>query len=89
MSTFSTRPGQAPYDLDLEDSAHEWNVHQIRHRGPHPAEYHEWVLENLEAANDVADGDREVFLRLFDQWVTQKVLADPTIVRVAYWKCYR
>lgn len=77
------------YGLSVSDSARSWNVHQIPHRGPHPVECHQWVLENMELADEVADGDVAVFLALFDQWVVQVVRADPTIVRLAYWECYR
>lgn len=77
------------YGLSVSDSARSWNVHRMAHRGPHPAEYHQWVLDNMELADETANGDVTAFRALFDQWVTQTVLDDPTIVRVAYWKCYR
>jgi hypothetical protein len=47
------------------------------------------VLENMELADSIANGDVSTFLALFDEWVVQKVLADPTIVRAAYWECRR
>jgi hypothetical protein len=77
------------YGLSLEDAARSWNVIAVPHRGPHPAEYHRWVQANLELANDVADGDVVVFKALFKQWVVDRVQADPTITRLAYWKCRR
>ena len=59
------------------------------HRGPHPKEYHQWVLDNMEYIDEVAQGDATTFKALFKQWVTDVVENDPTIVRVAYWKCRR
>jgi len=75
------------YGLSITDSAREWNVHEIPHRGPHHPDYHQWVLDNMEAADEVADGDVAVFRDLFSRWVVQVVRSDPTIVRWAYWDC--
>lgn len=47
------------------------------------------VLQNMEAADSIAQGDVDTSTRLNTTWVIDKVVADPTIVRVAYWKCYR
>lgn len=77
-------------DLDLIDAAGVWNVVPIPHRGPHPVEYHDWVMENFRnAAESAGDGNTQGFLILFEAWVVDKIKADPTIVRTAYWKCYR
>ena len=76
--------------LDVADPARSWNVYQVPHVGPHPAEYHQWVYENMElAARAAGYGNTEEFKALFREWVVDRVRADPTIVRVAYWKCYR
>lgn len=75
------------YGLSITDSAREWNVHEIPHRGPHHPDYHRWVWRNMERADEIADGDTQVFLDLFDRWIVQVVRDDPTIVRWAYWDC--
>jgi len=76
--------------LSVEDSARAWNVFPIPHRGPHPVEYHQWVLENFElAAKTAGHGNSAEFASLFRKWVVDRVKADPTIVRDAYWKCRR
>ena len=78
------------FDLDVADPTRSWNVFHMPHRGPHPVEYHQWVYESMElAAKTAGYGNTEEFLGLFDRWVVQRVLDDPTIVRVAYWKCHR
>jgi hypothetical protein len=79
-------PILARYGLDLQSSI---NLVLIPHLGPHPREYHEWVYENLLEADQVADGDVPTFVGLFQQWIVNVIVDDPTIVRLAYWKCYR
>ncbi len=59
------------------------------HLGPHPAEYHQWVLDNMRVIDGIANGDVATFKALFRERVLEVVEADPTIVRVGYWKCYR
>jgi hypothetical protein len=76
------------YGLSVSDSARAWNVFLIPHLGPHPAGYHQWVLDNMNEASRVAGTDKDEFLRLFNEWVVDVVEADPTIVRKAYWECY-
>lgn len=76
--------------LSLNDAVHAWNVHRMPHRGPHPAEYHQWVYENLQKiAREIDIGDTEAFIEKFNRYIVEPTLSDPTIVRVAYWKCYR
>lgn len=77
------------YGLSTADTNRLWNVVRMPHRGPHPREYHDWVYANMERADSIAQGDVDTFLDLFARWVRDVVVQDPTIVRVAYWKCYR
>lgn len=44
---------------------------------------------NLQLADELADGDVDLFLACWQFLVVQPARADPTIVRKAYWKCYR
>jgi hypothetical protein len=45
------------YGLDLNG---EWNkMPGLRHRGPHPPEYHDWVRRNMERAHQWAQGDTD------------------------------
>lgn len=75
------------YGLTVEDAAQEWNVVFVQHRGPHPAEYHQWVLDNMRLAEKIAGDDKEKFVRLFKEYVVQPIIADPTISRFGYWHC--
>ncbi|WP_456819499.1 AHH domain-containing protein [Cellulomonas sp. URHB0016] len=80
-------------NLQVEGSANAsaaWNLFEVAHRGRHPAEYHQWVMDNVEnAAEQAGYGNTAEFLRLFNAWVVDVVKADPTILRLSYWKCHR
>lgn len=81
------------YGLSVVDSAHAWNVHSVPQSGGHPWNYHNWVYQNMELADEAAQAyptaqQQDAFLSRFNSWVTQVVLADPTILRAGYWKCY-
>lgn len=75
------------YGLSVTDTT--LNVIAVPHRGPHPKEYHQWVMDNVEIADQVANGDVATFRSLFKQWISDRIEADPTITRLAYWKCRR
>lgn len=75
------------YGLDVVDIDQVWNAISIPHRGPHPYLYHRWVLDNMRLADAIADGDRTQFIQLYKRWIVDVVVADPTITRLAYWKC--
>jgi hypothetical protein len=67
------------------------------HRGSHPWNYHDWVFQNMELADQAAraqfpaDADKaqrtSLFVELFEKWVTKVVEKDPTIVKAGCWKC--
>ncbi|MEP7763041.1 AHH domain-containing protein [Sanguibacter sp. 25GB23B1] len=77
-------------NLDVVDEAGVWNLVPMAHRGRHPKEYHDWVMTNFEnAAIQAGAGNTQAFIDLFTTWVVDTVKADPTIVRLSYWKCYR
>lgn len=62
----------------------------MAHRGRHPQERHDGVTVNFEnAAKQAGVGNTQAFVDLFTAWVVDTVKADPTIVRLSYWKCYR
>ncbi len=71
------------YGLDLDG---DWNKVRIPHRGRHPWEYLEFVLDNMKKADAAAGGNVAKFLDLFDQYVTQPVLAHPEMCRTSYWR---
>ncbi len=74
------------YGLDLDDA---WNKDLIPHRGRHPDAYHEWVLRKMRRIDEIAQGNREVFLELFEKEVKQVVREHPEMLRKWYWEGQR
>jgi deoxycytidine triphosphate deaminase len=72
------------YHLNIEAP---WNKIAIPHQGPHPPEYHIWVRDQVEAIDDVADGDAAIFLQMWEILLRDVIDADPTIVRYEFWRC--
>ena len=71
------------YGLDLGD---DWNKVSLPHLGRHPDAYHQWVLEQLELIDQIAKGDRELFLELFEKRVKLQVLEHPEMLLKAFWE---
>ena len=71
------------YGLDLDEA---WNKERLPHRGRHPDAYHEWVLERMYEIDEIAQGDREVFLELFEQEVKRVVRERPEMLRKWFWR---
>ena len=51
------------YELDLDDA---WNKDLLPHQGRHPNAYHEYVLDSMKQFDNIAQGDKDIFLKLFD-----------------------
>jgi hypothetical protein len=71
------------YGLDLDDA---WNKGPIPQRGRHPDAYHEWVLDRMRSIDRRAQGNREVFLELYEREVKQVVREHPEMLRRWYWE---
>ena len=50
------------YELDLDDA---WNKDLLPHQGRHPNAYHEYVLDSMKQFDNIAQGDKDIFLKLF------------------------
>ncbi len=74
-----TRP---KYKLDLDD---EWNKEYLPHRGRHPNEYHDFVLQGMRESDAVARGNQASFLEQFEARVKQPVRENPGMLRKAWW----
>ena len=70
------------YDLELDDN---WNKELLPHQGRHPNAYHEYVLERLRTFDKIAKGDKEKFLKLYEQ-LKQKVRDNPDMLYKEYWR---
>jgi hypothetical protein len=70
------------YGLDLDET---WNKQLMPHQGRHPNAYHEYVLENLKQFDEIAKGDKDKFLKLFDK-LKQEIINNPEMLYKDYWK---
>ena len=49
--------------MNLDDA---WNKDLLPHQGRHPNEYHEYILDSMKQFDDIAQGDKDIFQKLFD-----------------------
>ena len=70
------------YELDLNDA---WNKDLLPHQGRHPNAYHEYVLDSMKQFDNIAQGDKDIFLKLFDN-LKNNVKSKPDMLYKDYWK---
>ena len=70
------------YGLDLDG---DWNKELMPHQGRHPYAYHEYVLDNMQKFDRIANGDKRKFLKLYNQ-MKQKIINNPEMLYKDYWK---
>ena len=70
------------YGLDLDG---DWNKQSMPHQGIHPYAYHDYVLDNMQKFDRIANGDKTKFLKLYDQ-MKQKIINNPEMLYKDYWK---
>ena len=70
------------YELDLDDA---WNKDLLPHQGRHPNAYHEYVLDSRKQFDNIAQGDKDIFLKLFDN-LKNNVKSKPDMLYKDYWK---
>ncbi len=70
------------YGLDLDN---DWNKDYMPYQGRHPNEYHEYVLEKMKQFDNVAQGDKDVFLHLYENMKTQ-IKNSPDMLYKEYWR---
>jgi hypothetical protein len=71
-----------PLGLTLEG---DWNKAVLPHLGRHPNDYHIFVKKRMEKALDIADGDVNRFLEIFEETVRQPVMQNPMLLRKEGW----
>ena len=84
-STFTPRMSKIADDFGLSLDG-SWNKQSLPHRGRHPNDYHMFVLDGMENAKALSNGDPQQFLHFFDKFVKQPVIQNPTLLRKAGWK---
>ena len=70
------------YGLDLNE---KWNKDFLEHIGRHPNAYHDYVLDNMKNYDEIAQGDREIFLKLYDN-MKKVIKENPNMLQKEYWK---
>ena len=70
------------YGLELNGA---WNKEKMRHLGRHPNEYHKFILHHMNQIDEIANGNKEIFLEKFEQ-VKKEVLNKEEMLRKNYWK---
>jgi len=62
-----------------------WNKELMPHLGRHPNEYHDFVLGGMRQAQAEAGGSAQNFLELFNTYVKEPVLQNPSLLRKSGW----
>ncbi|WP_207202698.1 AHH domain-containing protein, partial [Campylobacter jejuni] len=70
------------YNLELDG---DWNKVKMPHRGRHPNEYHEYILEKMKKIDKIARGDKNKFLKEFEK-LKEEIKNNPAILRKEYYK---
>ena len=70
------------YNLELDDA---WNKELMPHQGRHLYAYHEYVLREMTKYDNIARGNKEKFLKLYEQ-LKNKVINNPDMLTKDYWK---
>ena len=71
------------YGLDIDGN---WNTAPLPHRGRHPNEYHEYVINGMQKAAEEAGDNAEIFLQKFNEYVIEPVKQHPELLRKESWR---
>ncbi|MBE5840494.1 MAG: hypothetical protein E7304_03705 [Butyrivibrio sp.] len=71
------------YGLELDG---DWNKELLPHQGRHPNAYHEFILDELRNIDLVANGDKGMFLELFESNIKKVIRENPDMLYSKYWK---
>ena len=71
------------YNLDLDG---DWNKELLPHMGKHPNYYHEWVIEQMRAIDNMLDMNQQKFIHQFEIKVKQPVRSNPEMLYKKYWE---
>lgn len=68
--------------MNLND---EWNKELLPHQGRHPNQYHEFILDEMTNIDNVANGDIDIFLELYESNVRSVVRDNSDMLYKNYW----
>lgn len=70
------------YDLKLDGA---WNKELMPHRGRHPNDYHDYMLNSIREIDNMASGNQSVFLSGFSD-LKKEIINNPGMIRKSFWK---
>ena len=70
------------YNLDLDG---DWNKELLPHQGRHPNAYHEFILSEMEEIDNIADGNVDIFIELYEERVKSVIRDNPDMLYKKYW----
>ncbi len=71
------------YGLDLDA---DWNKDLLPHQGRHPNAYHDFVLDEMRNIDNIANGDKDIFLDLYESEIKNVIQDNPDMLYSSYWK---
>lgn len=71
------------YDFNLDA---DWNKELLPHQGRHPNAYHDFVLDEMRNIDNVAQGNKDIFLDLYESEIKCIVRENPDMLYSNYWK---
>lgn len=57
----------------------------LPHQGRHPNEYHQYVLDSMKQFDEIAQGDKDVFIKLYES-LKKTISSNPEMLYKDYWK---
>lgn len=70
------------YNLNLDD---DWNKVELPHKGRHPNNYHDFILDSTKTLDKAANGATDMFLKGFNK-IKEQVKNTPEMLRKAFWE---
>ncbi|WP_415068429.1 AHH domain-containing protein [Lacrimispora sp.] len=71
------------YGLDLDDV---WNKELLPHQGRHPNAYHDFILDEMRNIDNVAQGNKDIFLDLYESEIKSIIREQPDMLYSNYWE---
>ena len=71
------------YGLDLDA---DWNKDLLPHQGRHPNAYHDFVLDEMRNIDNIANGNKDIFLDLYGSEIKNVIRDNPDMLYSSYWK---
>ena len=71
------------YGLDLDA---DWNKDLLPHQGRHPNAYHDFVLDEMRNIDNIANGNKDIFLDLYVSEIKSIIRDNLDMLYSNYWK---